>query len=148
MLENKELVSLNNLGEGAAAELFDLELHRVLDNIQDVNTKATTKRVITLKVTIQPDEHRNFGVTEIASSCKLAAVKPYPTQLVFGQESPGKFVATEYNPKQSDLFPQPKPGENVVKILRRPRMIKEGIEKILSLAPVQQLTIDGREYTD
>ena len=27
-------------------------------------------------------------------------------------------------------------------------MIKEGIEKILSLAPVQQLTIDGREYTD
>ena len=116
MLENKELVSLNNLGEGAAVELFDLELHRVLDNIQDVNTKATTKRVITLKVTIQPDEDRNFGVTEIACISKLAAVKPYPTQLVFGQESPGKFVATEYNPKQSDLFPQPKPGENVVKM--------------------------------
>ena len=27
-------------------------------------------------------------------------------------------------------------------------MIKAAIEKILSLAPVQQLTIDGREYTD
>lgn len=27
-------------------------------------------------------------------------------------------------------------------------MIKEGIEKILSLAPVQQINIDGREYTD
>ena len=27
-------------------------------------------------------------------------------------------------------------------------MIKEGIEKILSLAPVQQLPIDGREYTN
>ena len=78
MLENKELVSLNNLGEGAAAELFDLELHRVLDNIQDVNTKATTKRVITLKVTLQPDEHRNFGVTEIACICQVGRGETLP----------------------------------------------------------------------
>ncbi len=116
MAEEKELVSLNNLGEGAAAELFDLEFHRVLDNIQDVNTKATAKRVVTLKVTIYPDEDRNFGVTEIACTSKLAAVKPYPTQLVFGMQSPGKFVATEYNPKQAGLFTEATPAANVVKM--------------------------------
>jgi hypothetical protein len=113
MKKDRELVSLENLGAGAAAELFQLELDRVLENIQDPNTKATTIREITLKIKIKPDEDRDYGAVSIACTAKLSPVNPYPTQLVFGIEN-GKAVATEYNPKQSDLFPQPQKGENVV----------------------------------
>ncbi|MFA5382461.1 MAG: hypothetical protein WC356_04790 [Candidatus Micrarchaeia archaeon] len=112
-MKERQLVALDNLGEGAAAELFELELQRVLDNIQDPNTKATAVRSVTLTIKIKPDEDRDYGAVSIACVSKMASVNPYPTQLVFGKEGQ-KNVATEYNPKQSGLFEQPVAKENVV----------------------------------
>lgn len=53
-----EKLSLVNLGGGAAVEMFDEALEKVLENILDPNTEAKTKRVITLKMTISPAENR------------------------------------------------------------------------------------------
>jgi len=112
-MHERESVSLQNLGSGAAIELFDTELQRVLDNIVDENTKPTTIREVTLKIKIKPDEDRESGSVEIQASSKLAPVHPYPTQILIGNQR-GQGVATEWNPKQLHAFkdqPQPQDGK-------------------------------------
>lgn len=114
-----ETVTLQNLGGGAAAEQFNHELNRVLENIMDHNTKATTPREITLKIKIKPDDDRELADLEIHCSSKLATVKPYPTQIYIGVQRGGEVVATEYNPKQLRLNDTPASdqadSENVVR---------------------------------
>jgi hypothetical protein len=102
----KEHISLENLGSGAATELFNLELQRVLENISDENTKPTAMREVTLKVKIKPGEDRDYGTVEISCAARLAPVKPYPTNIFIGRHL-GRTVATEHNPKQAALFETP-----------------------------------------
>ena len=106
MPQEKEHVSLENLGAGAATELFDLELQRVLENISDENTKPTAMREVTLKIKIKPSEDRDYGEVEISCVAKLAPVKPFPTNIFIGRHL-GRTVATEHNPKQAQLFETP-----------------------------------------
>ena len=94
-----EILNLSNLGGGAAAEKFDHELRRVIRNIMDPNTPATTKREITLKVIIAPSENRSWGAIEVTASCKLASDKPFATRAYFGVEGE-EFIACEDNPEQ------------------------------------------------
>lgn len=61
----EELVTLASIGNGAAMELFDRELVSVIRNISDVNTSQKTKRSITIKVDIQPDDERNIGFATV-----------------------------------------------------------------------------------
>jgi hypothetical protein len=96
-------VSLATLGNGAAVEMFDAELQRILDNIIDPNTKPTAIRSATLTVKIKPDEDREWGSVDIQACSKLASVQAYPTQIIIGKQN-GKGVATEHNPKQIDAF--------------------------------------------
>ena len=103
MLFRSDRLSLANLNHGAAIELFDFELQKVLDNIMDPNAKAEAIREITLKVKIKPNKDRSFGPVTIEPSCKLAGPAPVVTQAFFGMEA-GKAVAHEYNSKQGDLF--------------------------------------------
>jgi hypothetical protein len=60
-MEDEPSVSLQNLGGGAAIELFDLELQKVLENISDENTRPAVVREITLKVKIKPGDDRDYG---------------------------------------------------------------------------------------
>lgn len=118
MMEEQH-VSLDNLGHGAAVELFDVELQRVLENIQDENTKPTAVRTVTLTLKIKPEEDRSFAKVEMNATSKLAAVKPFPSMFYFGRKTDGEVVATEHNPKQAGLFEEPKPaaGQNVVSMV-------------------------------
>ena len=92
-------VSLQTLGSGAAAELFDDELGKVLANVVDVNTDHKTAREVTLKVTIRPNEDRTFGAVTIAASSKLAPVKSVGTAFFIGKRA-GRAVAMERDPRQ------------------------------------------------
>ena len=109
MHSNEERISLVNLKDGAAVELFDFELQKVLENIMDPNTRAEAVREVTLKVKIKPDKDRSFGPVEIQASSKIASIAPVATQAFFGMER-GEAVAHEYNPKQGNLF-EDKPTE-------------------------------------
>lgn len=97
---NEELqVCLETLGSGAAAELFNDELGKVLSNIVDVNTDHKTAREVSLKVTIRPNEDRTFGAVTIAASSKLAPVKSVGTAFFIGRKA-GRAVATERDSRQ------------------------------------------------
>lgn len=95
-------VSLENLGKGAARELFDRELCSVIENILDPNTPAEKPRTVTLKMTIKPDKERSAGSVAISCVSKLAAVSQYDTRIymAFG---PDGAMATEHNSKQAQL---------------------------------------------
>ncbi len=105
-------VTLVNLGDGAAVEMFGYELVRVLRNIRDPNTDAEAVREIKLTVAIKPDQQREMGKYSIKVSSKLAACQPHGSQLFIGETESGRFVACEANPLQMDLFKDPEPERN------------------------------------
>ena len=97
------VVTLETLADGAAAELFQSELDKVLRNIQDPNTDATAVRKVTLEVTFAPDEEREMGNVKVKATSRLAGLKGAETRVFFGRHQ-GQLVATEWNPKQAGLF--------------------------------------------
>ena len=105
----KEQVSLETLGFGAAAEMFQAELEKLVFNIADPNTKPELKRHITLKLVIKPTKDRSMCAVEIHCDSKLAPVLPFESTMFVGVEH-GVAVASEYNPQQQQLFSKPEPA--------------------------------------
>jgi len=97
-----EKITLDNIGNGAAKELFDHELEKVLRNIQDPNTRATEMRRITIMISIAPTEERDSGAIEVKCMSKLAGIKPVVTPVFMGKEH-GQMVAYQTNPNQFEL---------------------------------------------
>lgn len=105
----KEQVSLETLGFGAAAEMFQAELEKVVFNIQDPNTKPELKRNITLKLVIKPTKDRSMCAVEIHCDSKLAPALPFESTMFVGVEH-GVAVASEDNPQQQQLSSKPEPS--------------------------------------
>src|SRR5688572_5909539 len=95
-------VTLENLGGGGAMEMFQEEFRKVIENILDVNTKATAPREINLKVKITPTDERRMGATAVTVSSKCAPLRTLSTTLFFGQRG-NRVVAVESNPNQMKL---------------------------------------------
>lgn len=104
MYTSEESLNLNNLGNGAAAELFEKELDRVLKDILDPNTEATAQREISLKVAFKPDDDRDLGATGIKVTSKLAGSRVFVTKVAFGRDKSGKVEAREVFSGQQTLF--------------------------------------------
>lgn len=111
-MKKSQYVDLSNLGHGAAAEMFQDEMGRLIANITDPNTKAEQVRSITLKLKVKPSKDRTFCAAEISCDSKLAAVMPFETQLFVGMDG-GKGVATEYESPQKNLTVTNDEGEEV-----------------------------------
>ena len=101
-MKSSEQVTLENLGHGAAMEMFQAELERVIANIADPNTKPDAPRSVTLKLKLKPAKDRSMCDAEISCESKLAPVLPFESVLYVGMEN-GAARATEYNPNQMNL---------------------------------------------
>lgn len=99
-------VTLDTLGNGALAELFDVELERLLRNIEDVNTRATATRKICIELSFQPNEDRDVVETFVKCVAKLEPIKRFKTQVYMGRRD-GRLVAVEHDTRQRDLFDDP-----------------------------------------
>ena len=98
-------VTLAALADGAAEELWQAALERVLENIEDVNTDYRAKRGITLTFAFAADEERSLGDITITCATKLAGVKGVKAVVSFGRHE-GTRIVVEH-PRQQDLFPKP-----------------------------------------
>jgi hypothetical protein len=76
-------LKLQNLNQGAAEDLFNEELDRVLRNIHDVNTKPDAVREIKLIVKIKPSKDRATATTALQASSKLAPAMPHEGSVLF-----------------------------------------------------------------
>lgn len=104
-MQIEEQVTLENLGRGAAMELFQTELGNVIRNIMDPNTKPEAVRAITLKVKIKPSDKRTMCRVETTCESRIAPTRPHETTIYVGLDR-GAAVATEYDPEQMRLnFP-------------------------------------------
>lgn len=101
-----KVITLAGLADGAALELWQAALERVLQNIEDPNTDTKPKRAIRLEFLFSTmDEDRAVGDVEVRCSTKLAGVKGVKTLVYIGRHQ-GELVAVE-QPRQQDLFPAP-----------------------------------------
>jgi len=101
-------VTLDTIGNGALLELFSEELARVLANIADPNTEATTKRAITVTVSFKPKSDREIADVDLKCSSKLAGIVTVQTRVFMGRRN-GRLIAVEDDPRQSNLFDQQTP---------------------------------------
>jgi hypothetical protein len=103
VITKHEGVNLTNIGGGAAVELFEQELSKVLDNVLDPNTAGDAVREITVKVKIRPDAGRSFGQIEVTATSKLAPFNGAASTVFFGRNQ-GVPSAVQQDPHQGDLF--------------------------------------------
>ncbi len=92
-------VTLDTLKGGAALQLFQEELDKVVANIMDPNTDAEAVREAVIKVRIKPDKDRSGGAVQIIPSSKLAPAVALGTRMFFGKKGT-RFMAFEHNPQQ------------------------------------------------
>ena len=104
-MDEKQMVSLANVGKKGAIEQFDIELYKVLENVMDPNTSARTERKVILEAKIKPNDNRDFCELEICLSSKLSPAKSFHTQIFVGRDFAhgGRVIATEHNPQQLGL---------------------------------------------
>ena len=101
----QQVVTLTNLADGAALELFQEALTSVLRNISDPNTDAEAVREITLKVKIKANEERQVGDVTVSAAAKLASLRGVKTLVYIGRHA-GEFVAVE-QPRQMKFDSEP-----------------------------------------
>lgn len=112
-MSRKEMITLENLGGGAASEMFSASLEKVVENIVNPNTKPDQLRTITLKMKVKPDKkQRSLCVVELSCEERLAAVIPFETAMFVGMDH-GVAAATEYAPQQGELFDNEKKNKIV-----------------------------------
>ena len=102
MEEEREVLSLNNIRDGGAIEMFDRALSEVLRNINDINTTLKARK-ITLEVTFTPSEDRSLIAIDIACNPKLCGQESEKTTADFQLDQRGHAVAYERQSRQKTL---------------------------------------------
>ena len=116
MAADRENLTLHNLGNGGAIELFETELERVLENILDLNTDAKAKRKIVLTVTFTPNSDRNEVATDVDCASKLAPMNAASATVFVGRDRHTQIPrAVTHDPRQMEMFDDP----------RRPKPMRE-----------------------
>jgi len=100
MPEEEVKLSLLNLKDGAAVEMFDRQLQRVYNNIGDVNT-SLKEREIVLKVKIKPSKDRSLLAILIeCPPAKLAGQEIEETTADLRLDERGRYFGRERIPQQ------------------------------------------------
>ena len=99
MNHETQRASILQMAQGAFQERVDYEMQRCVDNILDVNTKATAKRKITLTIELTPDDDRRQIRVNVVDKATLAATNPVATSLCVTTDGNGEMVVAEMVPQ-------------------------------------------------
>lgn len=91
--------SIMQIAGGAFRERVDYEMSRVIDNILDINTKATAKRKVTLTIELEPDDYRRIINVTVKTKATLAGNNPLATVLCVDNDYNGELVISEMTPQ-------------------------------------------------
>jgi hypothetical protein len=104
-----QLIDISTIADGALVEAFGLKLQEVLANISDPNTPATSKRQITLTLSLIPKEDRTQIDTAFTCQARLASLIPATARIFMGRDEEGNLYALDRDPRQQNLFNPPAP---------------------------------------
>ena len=99
MNHETQRASILQMAQGAFQERVDYEMQRCVDNILDVNTKATAKRKITLTIELTPDDDCRQIRVNVVAKATLAATNPVATSLCVTTDGNGEMVVAEMVPQ-------------------------------------------------
>ena len=102
MDQDQEELTLTNLGNGGAVELFEEELGKLLENILDPNTDPKAKRKLSLEVTFAPNSDRNEVAIDVACKSKLAPMVSAAATVFVGRRH-GRTIAVTHDPRQLQI---------------------------------------------
>jgi hypothetical protein len=114
------VVSLSNIANGSAVQIFDHNMRKVLENIKDPNTSAKAARSITLKVEFKPYPDRNGSEVSISVSSRMAPVSSVNSTVFLGATENG--LQAYSNDTRQQVLPlaveEKKPETNVLAIAK------------------------------
>lgn len=100
-------MTLSNLCNGAVLEVFEHDLQKVLENIQDINCDWKKARSITLQIIFKPyDENRAATQITFNSKPSLAPVNSVKGTMFLARQD-GQLIGIAHDPKQGRLFELP-----------------------------------------
>ena len=114
----KNTDSILQMARGAFVERVDYEMHKVIDNILDPNTKATAKRKITLTIELVPDDERQQINVQVTAKSILAPTNPVGTALYVTGNSNGEPVLAELVPQVPGQMAMDGDEQEAPKLLR------------------------------
>lgn len=90
-------MELQQIAGGALQEKFEKSFAKVIDNLQDVNTKYKDKRKIVITLGFTQNEQRDDVTVEVLVTEKLAPQTPMKTNFMIGKDlKTGETYAEEY----------------------------------------------------
>lgn len=96
--------SIIEMAMGAISERVDYEMSKIIDNILDVNTRASRKRTLTLTLEILPDDERKTLSVRALAKSKLEPTNPVATSLYITNDVNGELTAVEMTPQLPGQF--------------------------------------------
>lgn len=97
-----DVLSIDNMANGAVYEMLGEALKRMAANISDPNTEATQKRAITIKISASPYKDRSGAEYTISVDAKLAGIKPAEGTMYIARRG-GEYLAFGRNTKQEEI---------------------------------------------
>lgn len=90
--------SVVEMAQGAIMERVDLEMGKIIENILDLNTRATEKRKLVISLEFSPDDKREIVQMATTAKCSLAPASPIQTSLYVSDEGGGTVNVVEMVP--------------------------------------------------
>lgn len=94
-MKNKTAINLEKFADGALAEKVNIELQKVMENINDPNTEVNKARKVVITLTLKPDEKREIIATTVDTKSTLVPSKGVATTMLLGTDANGKVVGRE-----------------------------------------------------
>ncbi|MCI9576596.1 MAG: hypothetical protein HFJ84_08040 [Clostridiales bacterium] len=116
-----EKQSIIDMAMGAIKEKVDYEMSKIIDNILDINTKATGKRALTLTISLQPDDERKQIFVNAVAKSKLEPTNPIATALYITGDENGEIAAVEMTPQipgQTRMNGEEQEEPNVLRLIK------------------------------
>lgn len=98
-MNEMEKKSILDMAMGAIKERVDYEMGKVITNILDPNTKATSKRRVVVTIDLVPDSKREGIHISATSTSKLVPTDPVETSLYVGTDAQGELIIAEMVPQ-------------------------------------------------
>ncbi len=115
MQTSDERLQLDNMARGAAIELFDIELKKVLENLDDPNRDVKAVREIHLIVKFTPTETKGLVAVDVQTKKKMPAINGIRTTMVYERDpATDRIKAREFvREHQAELWGEQRPSDKV-----------------------------------
>lgn len=114
MKTSEEQTTLANLAKGAAMELFEIELEKVLENIEDINRDLKKPRELDIVIKFVPTDTQGIVLVKVGIKSKLSSFNEIKTHISYGRnEDTRQMEAYEIQRTQRQFWDEDQDSDKV-----------------------------------